>query len=252
MNKDSSILFLLSLVFFLTSCSYNPLSSQNRTTGSPVGLISGAAVGGVGAAALGGSKPWIGAAAVVGGVIGYYVTTERFDAGGIIEGGGKVYSVGQYVGIYIPADRIFEPNSAELRPEAAPILDSAADVLARYPNNNIIVSGSTSGIGHSSWQQRLSEQRAERVAAYLWNAGINEFKERSIQLRHLSYVGYGDYFPIASDTSNCGIRTNSRIQITSYPSCAELHLGKRVKTFPNIGSDDQRCPTCRPGGYKGE
>lgn len=220
----------------LVGCSYNPLSGNNHTTGSPVGAISGAAVGGVGVAALGGTKPLMGVGGVIGGAIGYYTTTQRFDAGGIVQVGGQVYTVGQYVGIYIPTDKLFEPNTAELLPQAEAALDSAATILARYPDNNILVSGNTSGFGHSRWEQSLSEKRAERVSAYLWNAGINDFKNLLLDTRRLNYVGYGDYFPIASNETNPGIRDNSRIQITSYPSCADLHLDKRHVTLHNIGA----------------
>jgi outer membrane protein OmpA-like peptidoglycan-associated protein len=226
------------LALALAGCSYNPLSGNNHMTGSPVGAISGAAVGGVGVAAFGGSKPLIGAAALVGGAIGYYTTTERYDAGGIYQVGGQVYSVGQYVGIEIPTDKLFEPNTAELLPQASNTLDSVVDVLQRHPNNNILVSGNSSGFGHSRWERCLTEKRAEKIAAYLWNGGVNDFKEFSLKLRKLNYVGYGDYFPNSSNLTNRGIRENSRIQITSYPSCADLHLDSRHVTMHNIGGMD--------------
>lgn len=229
---------VLSTALLLAGCSYNPLSGNNHTTGSAVGTISGAAVGGAGVAVLGGSKPLIGAAALVGGAIGYYVTTERYDAGGIVQIGGKVYSVGQYVGIYLPTDKLFEPNSADLLPQGEAALDSVATVLQRNPNSNILVSGNTSGFGRSRWEQSLSEKRAEKVAAYLWNAGVNNFKGESLKMRRLNYVGYGDYFPIASNLTNSGIRENSRIQITAYPSCADLHLDARHVTLHNIGATE--------------
>lgn len=228
---------LVSVTCLLAGCSYNPFSGNNHTTGSPEGAISGAAIGGLGAAALGGSKPLIVSAALIGGAVGYYVTTERYDAGGIYQAGGKVYSVGQYVGIYLPTDRLFEPNSAELLPQGQAALDSAADVLSRSPNNNILVSGNTSGFGRSRWEQSLSEKRAEKVAAYLWNAGINDFRgDNTLRMRRLGYVGYGDYFPISSNETNNGIRQNSRIQITSYPSLADLHLDARHVTLHNVGA----------------
>lgn len=242
---------LMFFILILTGCSYNPLSGNNHTTGSPVGAVSGAAIGGVGVAVLGGSKPLIATGGVLGGIIGYYVTTQRYDAGGLIRGGGQVYTVGQYIGIDIPADNLFEPNSAELLPEAGPILDSTAEVLERYPNNNIIISGNTSGAGRSRWELALSEKRAERVSAYLWNAGINQFNERSIDTRKLTYVGYGNYFPIANNEYNCGIRANSRIQITSYPSCASLKIDDKHQIMHNVGGDDDATSTgdsCHPSG----
>ncbi|WP_172622680.1 OmpA family protein [Aquicella siphonis] len=219
----------------LASCSYNPFIPDNHTTGSPVGAAIGAGIGAGGVAALGGTKPYIGLAGLAGGAIGYYVTTLRYDSGGIMQAGGKVYKIGDFVGIYIPTDRLFEPNTAEFLPQSKPILDSVATVLMRTPKNNIIISGNTSGFYRSRWEQKLSEKRAQKISAYLWNSGINDFKTPGSDLRKLSYVGYGDYFPIANKITNDGIRENSRIQITSYPSDCDLHLDKRHVAVYNVG-----------------
>lgn len=230
----------------LMGCSYNPFITNNHTTGSPVGATVGAGVGAGSAILLGGSKPYIALGGLVGGVIGYYVTTLRYDAGGVIQGGGKVYKVGDYIGIYVPTDNVFEPNSDSFVPQAAPILDSVAAILVRYPQNSILISGNTSGFYHSRWEQRLSERRAEKVAAYLWNSGIwnNQFKSGTIDvdLRKLNYVGYGDYFPIAKTLSNNGIRENSRIQITSYPYNCDLSLdGAALHNISDAGTTPNRC-----------
>jgi len=231
------IIFLL-MTILLASCAYNPFIADNRTTGSPIGAAVGVGIGAGSVAALGGSKPLIAAAGIGGGAIGYYVTTLRYDAGGLMQAGGKVYRVGDFVGIYIPTDKLFEVNTAELLPQAEPILDSTAAILARYPNNNILISGNTSGFSRPKWERRLSEERAKKVAAYLWNAGINQFKHQSLELRKLNYVGYGDYFPISQDITNDGIRENSRVQITSYPSTCDLLLDKKHLASRNIGALD--------------
>lgn len=227
MKRCVRILVLLCLLPSLLSCTYNPFTTDNHLTGSPQSALLGAAIGAGGVAALGASKPLIVLGGLTGGAIGYYVTTLRFDAGGIIREGGKVYTVGDYLGIYIPTDRLFEPNSADFTPHAPFILDSVAVVLRRCPSNNILISGNTSGFGRVKWELFLSEKRAQKVAAYLWSTGINTFAAPGIR-RRLQYVGYGDYFPIASDLTNTGIRQNSRIQITSYPSRFNLKRGGAV------------------------
>lgn len=234
-GKLSSILFLS--LFFLASCSYNPFIANNHTTGSPTSTLVGAGVGAGGVALLGGSKTLMVLGGLGGGAVGYYVSTLRWDSGGIIQSGGEVYQVGEFIGIYIPSDKLFEPNTAEFLPQAGPILDSTATVLKRYPNNNIIISGNTSGFYREKREQILSEKRAQRVAAYLWAKGINQFNNQSIETnRKLTYVGYGDYFPIASDLTNDGIRANSRIQITSYPTNCDLEIDKRNVAVRNMGA----------------
>lgn len=226
----------------MSGCSFNPFSTNNHTTGDPVGVVIGAGAGAGAMSLLTNYKPLMILGGIGGGMLGYYVTTLRYDAGGIIRGCGKVYKVGDYVGIYIPTDNLFEENSADFLPQACPILQSAAAVLQRYPNNNILISGNTSGFSRSRWERKLSEKRAQKVSAYLWNHGIGAFKKCSNNLRKLNYVGYGNYFPISSDLTNCGIRQNSRIQITSYPSKADLALDRRHQALNNIGADG--CGSC--------
>ncbi len=251
-RKTMFFVALLSSLFLLASCSFNPFTTANHETGNPVGAVVGAAAGAGGVALLGGPKPYMGIAGIVGGAIGYYVTTLRYDSGGVIQGGGKVYKLGDLIGIYIPTDNLFESNTDDFLPQSGPILDSAAAVLQRYPNNNILISGNTSGFYRSRWEKRLSERRAQRVAAYLWNAGIGDFKDNTgTGMRKLTYVGFGDYFPIASSITNKGIRENSRIQITSYPSNCDLLLGKREVAVHNMGATDDSdiadAPNCGYG-----
>jgi len=227
---------LMVLSFALSGCSINPFRSNNHLTGSAASTVIGAAASAGAVAALGGSKPLILAAGVGGGALGYYLSTLRHDAGGLIQAGGQVYQVGYYVGIDLPTDQIFEVNTAEFTSKAPTTLDSVAAVLQRFPNNNILISGNTSGFSQTRYEKKLSLARAKKVADYLRNAGIHNFKDDSMTTRKLSYVGYGNYFPISSDLSNQGIRQNSRIQITSYPSDADLHLDQRHKALHNIGS----------------
>jgi outer membrane protein OmpA-like peptidoglycan-associated protein len=246
---------LICSLFLLSSCTFNPFTTNNHTTGSVTGTAIGAGAGAGGVALLGGSKSLMVLAGLGGGAIGYYVTTLRYDSGGILQTGGQVYQVGEFIGIYIPTDNLFEPNTADFLPQAAPILDSTVTVLQRYPDNNIIISGSTSGFGQARWEQKLSERRAQKVASYLWNAGINQFKNQSIETRKLIYVGYGDYFPISNTYTNNGIRQNSRIQITSYPSNHDLQLDQRRVAVYNVGdvnSDKAINEAPRTVCYKGE
>lgn len=208
-------LFTLSLSL-LAGCTYNPFLMDNHTTGSPMAAGIGAGVGAGTIALLGGSKAMMVAGGLAGGAIGYYATTLRYASGGVLLAGGKVYKIGDYLGIYIPTDNLFESNTADFLPKAKPILDSTAAILKRYPNHNIIISGNTSGFYRARWEQNLSERRAQKVAAYLWNAGINHNNPR-LMFDKLNYAGHGDYFPVAKSLHNDGVRANSRIQITSYP-----------------------------------
>jgi hypothetical protein len=229
------LLVFILFSFLAVGCTTKPYGDRD-TSKHVAGAAIGGAAAGFGTAALGAPRPMIVGAAVGGMALGYYVTTLRFDAGPIYKVGGHVYSQGDYVGIDIPSYKLFDANTAELRPDADPLLDSAVAVLKRYPDSNVLVSGNTSGMGAHRYDQKLSQARARRVAAYLWSHGIGSFKAQSINTRKLSFVGYGDYFPIASDVKIENVQKNSRIQITVYPSKKDLQLDKTSQAFENVGS----------------
>lgn len=236
----------LPLTLMLTCCTLNPFTSDNKLTGSVVGTGIGAGAGVAAGSIAGFTKANVALTGVAGAAIGYYVTTLRFASGGVLQGGGQVFTLGKYAAIEIPTDSLFDSNSDDLLDQAPPILDSAVMVLERFGDDNIVVSGNTSGFGTTKNEQKLSEARARQVAAYLWAHGISVAEASGVMgIRNLSYVGYGNYFPIANNIRNEGIRQSSRIQITAYPTTAQLHLDKAHAIFNNIGSTDE--PHLRPG-----
>jgi len=157
------------------------------------------------------------------------------NAGEITCAGGQVFTLGDYLTINLPTDNMFDTNSDELLPQAFPVLDRVAVILKHYPNNNIIIAGNTSGFYTEKLDNQLSRDRARQVASYLWSKGINNFQGESIDDRKLTFVGYGNYFPIANDIHADSIRLNSHIQITSYPSIDQLVIENKCAAFNNIG-----------------
>ncbi|MCD6039886.1 MAG: yiaD 1 [Gammaproteobacteria bacterium] len=232
--------FISLLSFSLSACSYNPFNGSDHLTGSALGTGAGAIAGGSAAAVMGtSSKPMLGLAALAGASVGYYITSLRFDSAGIIQAGGQVYTLGDYATIEIPSDKLFDTNSSDLLPQADAILKSVVAILNRYDCNNIMISGNTSGFNSSRFEHRLSEDRARQVAGFLWAHGVSGLKAQSLDSRKLTYVGYGNYFPVANNITNSGIRANSRIQITAYPTKDQLLIDKKQKTFNNIGDIDE-------------
>lgn len=228
----AATLFMLNLI----GCSYNPLSNTNHNTGDPVETAAGGIAGVATASAFGTtSTPILGLAGLGGAGIGYYMSSLRYDAAGIYHAGGKVFTVGDYLTIEIPTHRIFDDNSADLTPAGDAALRSAAKVLNRLCCQSILVSGNSSGFGTAKMERKITEERARVVSAFLWAQGVNNFQKISNDTRKLTYVGYGNYFPVANNITNKGIRANSRIQITAYPTRDQLLIDEKKSTFNNMG-----------------
>lgn len=246
MERYLRIALIFALVLTIMSCSYNPFRTDARPTGKLAPTAIGAAAGAGTMWAFHAPDSVIALGGILGGTIGYYVSTQHFAAKGIEAAGGQVYTLGDFVTIEIPNYKLFEPNSTDFTPEAGPILESVVDVLNRYPNNNVMISGNSSGYSSAKIEQPFSEARAAKVAAYLWGHGVNSFKKQSSNTRKLIYTGYGNYFPIANNIKAYGIQANSRIQITAYPTTSQLKLDKRHKIFDNIGGLDESQSSKKP------
>jgi len=224
-------------LLLLPACSSTPFQQTNGTSSPAVAPLVGAAVGAGSASLMKLSKPLIALAGIGGAGLGYYVTTLHFDSTGIAQAGGQVYTVGDYVTIDIPSDNLFDVNSSDFLPQAQSTLESVVTVLNRYPCHNIIIAGNTSGFNTDKSEQKLSENRARQIAAFLWSHGIPGDQEDN--QRRLIYVGYDNYLPIANTITAKGIRTNSHIQITASPPDAKVMDEGVFKVFRNIGAFDE-------------
>jgi len=237
MPKFAKLLCALSVIG-LVSCSYNPFNRNNHLTGDAVGTAAGGLAGFSIASAAGASDAVIGLSTFGGASIGYYMTTLRFAAAGVYEAGGQVFTLGDYVTIEIPAARVFDSNSTYLLPEGKDALRSAAKVLARFNCQNVLVSGNSSGFGTSKLEKKMTTERAKVASQFLWSNGVSSFLHTTNQPRNLTYVGYGNYFPVANDITNEGLRANSRIQITAYPSKDQLLINEKKQAFSNMGDNE--------------
>jgi outer membrane protein OmpA-like peptidoglycan-associated protein len=88
----------------------------------------------------------------------------------------------------------FDYDKANIRSDARPILDEAAQALKDNPDVNVTIEGHTDSIGSDSYNQALSERRAQAVKAYLVSQGVAASR--------LSTEGKGESEPIADNTRN--------------------------------------------------
>lgn len=98
----------------------------------------------------------------------------------------------------------FETGAAVIKTASFEVLNNIAEVLSRYPDYKINISGYTDDRGSAVANQSLSESRAKACAAYLIMKGIN--KNRIVAR------GYGETNPIAGNDTVEGRRQNRRVE----------------------------------------
>lgn len=108
----------------------------------------------------------------------------------------------------------FEIDSAELSPATEAILPIALGIMTRDPSLGMEVAGHTDSLGDPSYNQQLSEARAQAAADWLIAAGIDAARIR--------VVGFGETQPIASNETSAGRASNRRVEFVFGPASVVL------------------------------
>lgn len=109
----------------------------------------------------------------------------------------------------MPSGITFGYDSSAVQPQFQPTLNDVASVLAQYPKTYIDVYGHTDSDGSDTYNQALSERRAQSVASYLTTHGV--------QSARIGTRGFGETQPIASNTTDEGKASNRRVEIKIAP-----------------------------------
>jgi len=102
----------------------------------------------------------------------------------------------------------FEFDSATLTSRAEQILDGVAEKLRANENVRVRLEGYTDSIGTESYNEDLSQRRADSVADYLAGQGIDPERMRTI--------GYGEAQPIATNETAEGRAQNRRVELGEW------------------------------------
>jgi outer membrane protein OmpA-like peptidoglycan-associated protein len=101
----------------------------------------------------------------------------------------------------------FETGKAVLPPEAHPTLDIVGQVLAKWPELRIEVGGHTDTRGAADANQKLSEERAKAVLAYI------EARFPGIKPGQCTARGYGGTKPVVPNTTDLNRARNRRVEL---------------------------------------
>ena len=99
----------------------------------------------------------------------------------------------------------FDFDKDSLTINAKTILDDVAAALKKRSDIEVEIAGHTDSMGSDSYNQSLSDRRAQSVRAYLISMGIAASRMTS--------VGYGESRPVASNDSEDGRAENRRVEL---------------------------------------
>jgi len=105
----------------------------------------------------------------------------------------------------ISGDVAFDVGSANIKPGFASSLDALAQQMLARDGSRFSIIGHTDNSGSESYNQQLSEKRAEAVADYLVGQGVSAGA--------LSILGLGESRPIADNATPEGQSLNRRVEI---------------------------------------
>lgn len=111
-------------------------------------------------------------------------------------------------GITVSLENIqFQADSAVLLPSEQQKLVKLGKLLEAFPDNDLLISGHTARSGSEETCQKLSEERAQAVAAFLEELGVRD-------AWHIFTRGFGSTMPVADNRTEAGKSRNRRVEIT--------------------------------------
>lgn len=183
---------------------------KKATQGAVLGALAGAAAG----AAIGGHEhraggALIGAAtgALAGGLIGRYLDNQAKELDAIP--GAEVQRREDSLLVNFQSTLLFDSGSSTLKPGAYDRLRPLARTLNNYPKSDVIVKGHTDSEGSDSFNQKLSEDRADRVREFL----VSE----AVAAPRITAIGFGETMPVATNDTPEGRQQNRRVEIEIRP-----------------------------------
>ena len=102
-------------------------------------------------------------------------------------------------------DVLFETGSSTLSPGAGRNLDRLVQFLTEHPDRLVQIDGFTDSVGTDSFNQDLSQRRADAVRSSLQSRGIASAR--------IATQGYGKEYPVASNAESSGRQLNRRVEV---------------------------------------
>lgn len=210
-------------ILVLAACTTDPYTGERQVSrgaaGAAIGAVLGAGIGALtntssGEQAAKNAAIGAGIGALAGGGVGLYMDRQESRLRQELQGTGvQVVRNGNQIQLIMPGNITFDTGSAAVRAQFYPVLNSVQKVLDEFEKTIVVVEGHTDNVGGADFNQQLSVNRANSVAAYL-------LQHRGIKPQRFVIRGYGESRPIASNDSDFGRQQNRRVEIQLSPLTA--------------------------------
>jgi len=214
--------FAMGLVAVLSGCTtLDPYTREEETSKAQRQAVIGAAAGAAVGLITGDSsmerkqRALIGAGlgALAGAGVGTYMDRQEAKLRAELERTGvSVTRSGDNITLNMPGNITFATNSSDLNANFFDVLSSVSLVVNEFNQTVIEVAGHTDNTGSDAYNQQLSEQRANAVAAYL--------RTRTVLAERMITVGMGEARPITTNDTDAGRQLNRRVELTLVPLTA--------------------------------
>jgi outer membrane protein OmpA-like peptidoglycan-associated protein len=209
MSKFVKSVALLASAAALAACTtINPYTGQQQTSRAvQYGAIGGVVCGLIGAAESGqrARNAALGCGAIGAGV-GAYMDAQEAELREQLQGTGvQVQRNGDQLDLIMPGNITFNTNQYDIRSDFFPVLDSVAQVLYKFTDTRLQVTGHTDSTGARDYNYNLSNRRATSVSNYLASRGVDQ--------NRMITQGVGPDRPIASNDTESGRASNRRVEL---------------------------------------
>jgi outer membrane protein OmpA-like peptidoglycan-associated protein len=215
--KLKTLVSAVAITLALAGCqTYDPYTGEKKVSNATtIGAIGAVVCGAIGSRKSG--KHARNAAAgcgLIGMGIGAYMDQQEAKLRHELEGTGvRVAREGDNIRLIMPNNITFGVDRSEVQSGFYPTLDSVVKVLQEFNESTLLVAGHTDSSGSDSYNYDLSVKRAQSVANYL--------KQRGIDPARLVVRGYGESMPIASNDTEAGRAQNRRVELLIQPKPAQ-------------------------------
>jgi len=189
-------------------------TKQGAVIGALGGALAGAAICGKDHRA-GGALIGAATGAIAGGLIGKYLDEQARALDAIP--GANVQRRDDSLLVNFQSQLLFNSGSSTLEPGSFDRLRSLATTLNNYPQSSIIIKGHTDAEGADDYNQRLSEERADRVRNFLIAEGVAP--------QRITAIGFGESMPVATNSTQAGKQQNRRVEVEIRPDRDVMNSG---------------------------